>query len=83
MVDYQFLGLVALGFAVMTRGSVLPVLATTALVAAVLAGYEAAMRRSHRRSARPAGPDAASPHPTDPDLTRWLSVADRVLRSDD
>ena len=83
MVDYQFLGLAAVGFAVMTRGSVLPVLAMTALVAAVLVGYEAAIRRYQRRNTRPAGIDAADPHPADPDLTRWIAVMDRVLKSKD
>lgn len=83
MVDYQFLGLVAVVFAVLTRGSVPPVLAMTALVAAVLVAYEAVIRRFQRRHAGPPGPDAATPRPTDPDLSPWMSVMDRLLKSND
>ena len=82
MVDYQFLALVAVAFAVMTGGSVLPVLAVTALVAIVLVGYEASVRRYRRRHPRPAGPGVAA-RPTDPEVTRWMTVMDRVLRSHD
>jgi hypothetical protein len=82
MVDYQFLGMVAVGLAVVTRGSVLPVLVMTALVAAVLVAYELAARRLRRRPT--AGPTAAgSPTPSDGELSRWMSVMDRVLRSKD
>ena len=83
MVDYQFLGLVAVAFAVLTRGAVLPVLAMTALVAVVLAGYEAAIRRYRHRHVRPAGLDSADSDPSDPDLTHWMPVIDRLLKSRD
>jgi len=79
MVDYQFIGLVAVVLAVVTRGSVLPVLALTALVALATAGYEAALRRYRRRQAGPTGPIP----PAENDLTRWMTVMDRVLRPDD
>jgi hypothetical protein len=82
MIDYQFLGLAAVVFAVMTRGSVLPVLAMTALVAFVLASHEAALRRYRRRRPHPAAADAAS-DPSDTELTRWMTVMDRVLKSPD
>jgi hypothetical protein len=84
MVDYQFLGMVAVVLAVVTRGSLLPVLAMTALVAVVMLAHEAALRRYRRRRTHPAtpgAPDAAAP--SDPELTRWMSVMDRVLRSND
>ena len=77
MVDYQFLGLVAVVLAIVTRGSILPVLAMTALVALATAGYEAALRRHRRRQAGPTGPIP----PAENDLTRWMTVMDRMLRS--
>lgn len=81
MVDYQFLGMVAVVLAVVTRGSLLPVLAMTALIALVMVAHEATLRRYRRR--RPAGPGVAeSAAPSDPELTRWMSVMDRVLRND-
>lgn len=84
MVDYQFLGMVAVVLAVVTRGSLLPVLAMTALIAVVMLAYEAALRRHRRRQPHPAGPAAdESPAPSDAELTRWSSVIDRVLRSND
>ncbi|HEV3363320.1 MAG TPA: hypothetical protein VG795_04145 [Acidimicrobiia bacterium] len=81
MVDYQFLGMVALGLAVVTRGEVLPVLAVTAVVALVMLAYEAGCRRLRRRLDGPITDDA--PAPSDAELTRWISVMDRVLRSKD
>jgi hypothetical protein len=78
MVDYQFLGIVAVVLAVVTRGSVLAVLAMTAVVAAVTVLYEAGIRRYRRRQAGPADPTP----PSDTELTRWMTVMDRMLRSD-
>ena len=84
MVDYQFLGMVAVGLAVVTRGSVLAVLAMTAFVALVMVGYEAAARRYRRRRPHPAGPRAPDPPvPSDGEINRWIAVVDRVLRSPD
>jgi hypothetical protein len=84
MVDYQFLGMVAVVLAVVTRGSVLPVLAVTAFIALVTVAYEAAARYYRRRHARPAGStDASSGAPSDSELTRWMTVMDRMLRSND
>jgi hypothetical protein len=79
MIDYQFLGLVAVVLAVVTRGSVLPVLAMTALIGLVTVLYEAGVRRYRRRQAGPTGPIP----PAESDLTRWMTVMDRMLRSDD
>ena len=80
MVDYQFLGMVAVVLALVTRGSPLPVLAMTALVALVMLAYEATLRRYRRRHTQPAPPDAT---PSDTDITRWMPVMDRVLRTKD
>jgi hypothetical protein len=80
MVDYQFLGMVAVALAVVTRGSLFPVLAMTALVALAMLASEATLRRYRRRHTRPVTPDAA---PSDADITRWMSVMDRVLRTRD
>ena len=84
MLDYQFLGMVAVALAVVTRGSVWPVVAMTACVALVMVAYEAGTRRYRRRHPRPTGhPVAGSPPPPDSELTRWMTVVDRVLRSPD
>ena len=84
MVDYQFLGMVAVALAVVTRGSVLPVVLMTTLVAVVMLAYETGLRRYRRRHDGPSGPDTPEPPaPTDTELTRWMSVLDRVLRSND
>ena len=83
LVDYQFLGMVAVAMAVMTRGKVLPVLLMTAVVALVMLAYEAGARR-YRHRVDFAGSDADSPPtPSDTELTRWLPVIDRMLRSND
>ena len=81
-VDYQFLGMVAIGLAVVTR-AVLPVLLMTAVVALVLLAYEAATRRYRRRLDFGGSPADSLPAPSDTDLTRWMSVIDRTLRSSD
>jgi hypothetical protein len=82
MVDYQFLGVVAVVLAVVTRGSVLPVLAMTALIGLVMMAYEFGARRYRRRPiGQAASSDPTSPTPSDPELTRWMTVMDRVLRS--
>ncbi len=84
VVDYQFLGLVAVVLAVVTRSSLLAVLAVTASVALVLVAYEVGTRRYRRRHPHPAGPPAAAPPPpSDSELNRWITVVDRVLRSPD
>ena len=81
-IDYQFLAMVAVGLAVVTR-KVLPVLLMTAVVALVMLAYEAATRR-YRRRIDFGGPAADNlPAPTDTDLTRWMAVLDRMLRSSD
>ena len=80
MVDYQFLGMVAVALAVVTRGSLFPVLVVTALIALVMLASEAALRRYRRRHTQPVTPDAT---PSDTDITRWMSVMDRVLRTKD
>lgn len=80
MVDYQFLGMVAVGLALVTRGRVLPVLVMTAVVALVMVAYELAVRcyRSRQISSVP-----EAPAPSDTELTRWVSVMDRMLGSKD
>ena len=66
MVDYQFLGMVAVILAVVTRGSLLPVVAVTGLIAVVTLAYEAGTRwyrRRHPRGRR-SRPAAPRPRPT-------------------
>jgi hypothetical protein len=84
MVDYQFLAMVAVVLAVVTRGAVLPVLAMTAFIALVTLAYEAGTRRYRRRHASAAGSaEAASPPPSDDELNRWIGVVERALRKTD
>jgi hypothetical protein len=84
MVDFQFLGMVALVLAVVTRGAVLPVLVMTAVIALVTLAYEAGARRLRRRHTHPAGSGGSgAPVPSDSELTRWMSVMARMLRSND
>ena len=82
MVDYQFLAMVAVGLAVVTR-EVLPVLLMTAVVAAVMVGYESAVRRYRRRIDFGGSPADNLAAPSDTDLTRWMSVIDRMLHPND
>lgn len=79
MVDYQFLGMVAVVLAVVTRGSVLPVVVVTTFIGVLTLLYEAGARRYRRRHPRPLGP----PAPSDGELNRWMSAVERVLRSPD
>ena len=82
MLDYQFLGAVALVLAVVTRGSVLPVVVVTAFIAALMFLYEAGARRYRRHHpVQPASP--GSPAPSDSELNGWMSAIDRVMRSTD
>ena len=83
MLDYQFLGLVAVILAVVTRGSLLPVVTVTGLIGLVTVAYETSAkfyRRRHRLSA--GGADAGSA-PPDGELNRWMAVVERVLGSPD
>jgi hypothetical protein len=81
MVDYQFLGMVAIALAILTRGAVLPVLVMTAAVALMNLAYEAGTRRLRRRQDGPISPESAPP--SDGELTSWASVVDRLLNSGD
>jgi hypothetical protein len=81
MVDYQFLGMVAVVLAIVTRGAVLPVLAMTAVTALVTLAYEAGTRRLRRRHDGP--PSADSAPPSDGELSRWAAVVGRLLHSTD
>ena len=88
MLDYQFLGLVAIVLALVSRGSLPAVVTVTAVVGLVtLAGEVAAgwyrrrpqpRRRPSTRSGRQA---VAAPNPSDGDFHRWMAAVERVLRS--
>jgi len=81
MLDFQFLGLVAVILAVVTRGSLLPVVAVTAVIALVLLACEAGVKW-YRRRRRPAGEaTAGAPTASDGEINRWMAVVARVLRS--
>ena len=92
MLDYQFLGLVAVVMAVVSRGSLLPVVAVTALVGLLTVAGEAVVARWRRRRPKPArrlparphrSAPVASPNPSDGDFPRWMAAVERVLRSAD
>jgi hypothetical protein len=83
MVDYQSLGLVAVGLAVLTRGSLLPVVAVTAFVALVLLACELSGRWYRNRRPRPAGDASSAAGSPDGELNRWMSAVERVLGSTD
>ena len=85
MIDYQFLGLVAVVLALVTRGSLLPVVAVTAVIALIMVAYEVGARwyrRHHPR--RPASRPASGPGtPPGGELNRWMAAVERVLGSPD
>jgi hypothetical protein len=84
MIDYQFLGLVAVVLAVVTRGSLLPVLAVTGVIAVVTLAYEAGARWYRRRHPRPARrPAPGRATPPEAELNRWMSAVERILDSPD
>ena len=84
MIDYQFLGIVAIGLAIVTRGRLLPVLLMTAVVALVSLAYEAGTRRLRRRQDGLDDPRSTEPAaPSDGELTRWSAIVDRLLHSPD
>ena len=82
MVDYQFLAMVAVGLAAVTR-EVLPVLLMTAVIALLMLAYEAGARRYRHRIDFGGSPADNLASPSDTDLTRWMSVMDKMLRSRD
>jgi hypothetical protein len=84
MVDYQFLGMVAVGLAIVTRGAVLPVLLMTGVIALVSLVYEAGNRRLRRRQDGLDDPRSMESAPaSDGELTRWSAVVDRLIHSSD
>ncbi|HEV7864080.1 MAG TPA: hypothetical protein VGR20_15315 [Acidimicrobiia bacterium] len=84
MLDYQFLGLVAVTLAVVTRGSVLPVVVVTAFIALATLAFETSAKWYRSRHPRTAASAGARPSGArDRDLNRWMAAAERVLGSRD
>jgi hypothetical protein len=84
MVDYQFLGLVAVMLAVVTGGSLLAVVVVTGLIGLITLGYEVGVRWYRRRHPRPASRPAAGPAaPPEAEINRWMAAVERVLGSHD
>ena len=88
MLDYQFLGLVAVVLALVSHRSLLPVVAVTVTIGLVTLACEAATRwyrRNHPRRPHDAGPVRAPvPGPRRPsqrELNRWMSAVERILHS--
>jgi hypothetical protein len=82
MFDYQFVGMVAVVLAILTRGAVLPVVVVTAFVALVLLACD--LGAKWLRGRRP-GPAAGETAPQwgvpDADLGQWMAALERVLSS--
>lgn len=84
MFDYQFLGMVAVVLAILTRGSLLPAAVVTAFVALVLLACDVGSRSVRRRRPRPAfGKARREPVLPDADLNQWMAAVERVLGSKD
>jgi hypothetical protein len=84
MGDYQFLGLVAVVLAVVTGGSLVPVVVVTGLIGLMALVYEAGVRRYRRRHPVPGfRPGRTAAAPPDGDLKRWMAAVERVLGSHD
>jgi hypothetical protein len=90
MLDYQFLGLVAVVLALVSRGSLLPVVTVTLMIGLVTLACEAgtrAYRRRHPHRSPDAGPVRTpvpgARRPSDRELNRWMAAVERVLRSAD
>ena len=82
MFDYQFLGLVAVVLAVVTRGSLLPVVVVTAFIGLVTLACETAMRWYRRRHpAPPRRMHRAAAGPSGGELSRWMAAVERILGS--
>ena len=81
MLDYQFLGLVAVVLAVVTRGALLPVAVVTAVIGLVTLACETTAKLYRRRhpkpSLRPQRGAAAG------EMNRWMSAVERILGSGD
>jgi hypothetical protein len=84
MVDYQFLGMVAVILAVVSRGSAVPVVAVTVVVGLLTLACETGATRYRRRRPRPAaGSTIGAPAQPDGELNRWMTAVERVLRAPD
>ena len=82
MFDYQFLGMVAVVLAVVTRGSLLPVVVVTAFIGLVILGCEAAIRWYRRRHPTPPRRMHQAPAgPSGGELSRWMAAVERILGS--
>jgi hypothetical protein len=84
MLDYQFLGLVAVVMAIITRGSLLPVVAVTAFIGLVTLACEAATRwyRRHHPKA-PVRLGRVTPVASSGQMNRWMAAVERILGSPD
>jgi len=84
VVDYQFLGMVAVILAVATRGSVATVVVVTAFIGLVTMACETAAkwyRRRHPKS--PVRHQRSAPAAPGRDLNRWMTAVERILGSHD
>jgi hypothetical protein len=82
MLDYQFLGLVAVVLAVVTRGSLLPVVVVTAFIGLVTLACETTTRwYRHRHPRPPRRMHQAAAGSSGGELSRWMAAVERILGS--
>ena len=84
MLDYQFLGLVAVVLAIVTRGSVVPVVVVTIVIGVVMLACDVTAKWYRRRHPKPSprtrpGRSTASAG----ELKRWMTAVERILGSAD
>lgn len=84
MLDYQFLGLVAVVLAIVTRGSLLPVAVVILVIGVVSLACEAVARSRRRRHPKPlARPRRGTPAASAGEMKRWMAAVERIIGSAD
>ena len=84
MLDYQFLGLVAVVLAIVTRGSLLPVAVVTAVIGLVTLVCDVTAKWYRRRHPKPSvRPRRGGAAASSGELNRWMSAVERILGSPD
>jgi hypothetical protein len=82
MFDYQFLGMVAVVLAVVTRGALLPVVVVTAFIGLVTLACETTTRwYRHRHPRPPRRMHQAAAGSSGGELSRWMAAVERILGS--
>jgi hypothetical protein len=84
MLDYQFLGLVAVVLAIVTRGSPLPVVVVTVVIGLVMLACNATAKWHRRRHPKaPPRTRRGTSTASAGELKRWMTAVERILGSAD